>query len=194
MYRNGKLDSFWGSTLPKIRILWRKASNKSCSKLNFASKSPSPRSAYYVYLLHELGGTKDLPFLKCNANGKSLKALAPLLGEIDIWARGLFCTKFDSKQLLFEAFFHKMRIFGSIEPQSESNFPFLKIIRFQTYWSLEPSISPCGGSRHMRLRTFLYKIQFRTTFIWSFFWRTAYFWQRWAPKLTYFPIIIHFNI
>ncbi len=40
MYRNGKSDSFWGTTLPKIRILWKKASNKSCSKSNFAQKSP----------------------------------------------------------------------------------------------------------------------------------------------------------
>ncbi len=36
MYRNGKLDSLWGSTLPKIHFLWKKASDKSCSKSNFA--------------------------------------------------------------------------------------------------------------------------------------------------------------
>ncbi len=37
--------------------------------------------------------------------------------EIDICApRGLFCTKFKSEQLLFDAFFHVMRIFGSVEP------------------------------------------------------------------------------
>ncbi len=30
--------------------------------------------------------------------------LAPLCGEIDIWARRLFCTKFNYEQLLFEAF------------------------------------------------------------------------------------------
>ncbi len=39
MYKNGKLDSFWSSTLPKIRMFWKKASNKSCSKSNFAQKS-----------------------------------------------------------------------------------------------------------------------------------------------------------
>ncbi len=38
--------------------------------------------------------------------------LAPLKGEIDICAHGLFHTKFNSQQLLTEAFFHGMRIFG----------------------------------------------------------------------------------
>ncbi len=50
---------------------------------------------------------------------------APLVGEIDICARGLFCVKFNSEQLLSEPFLDVMRIFGSVEPQSESNFPFL---------------------------------------------------------------------
>ncbi len=34
----------------------------------------------------------------------------------------------------------------------------------------------------MRSHTFLYKIQFWTTFIWSFFLCDAYFWQSWALK------------
>ncbi len=40
MYYNGDVCSLWGSTLPKVRITSKKASNKSCSKLNFAQKSP----------------------------------------------------------------------------------------------------------------------------------------------------------
>ncbi len=40
MYRNGKLDSLWGSMFPKIRITRQKASNKSCLELNFIQKSP----------------------------------------------------------------------------------------------------------------------------------------------------------
>ncbi len=40
MYKNGKVDSFQGSTLPKIRIASKKALNKSCSKLNFIPKCP----------------------------------------------------------------------------------------------------------------------------------------------------------
>ncbi len=38
--------------------------------------------------------------------------MAPLRGEIDICARKLLYTKFNSQQLLSEAFFHGMRIFG----------------------------------------------------------------------------------
>ncbi len=53
-----------------------------------------------------------------------LEHVAPLVGEIDICTRGLFCTKFNSKQLLFEDFFDVMCIFGSIEPQIECNLPF----------------------------------------------------------------------
>ncbi len=41
--------------------------------------------------------------------------LDPLLGEIDICAPGLFCTKFDSEQLSFEPFLLVMRILGSVE-------------------------------------------------------------------------------
>ncbi len=37
--------------------------------------------------------------------------------------------KFNSEQLLFEAFFNVVRIYGSIVPQSESNFSFLYIMR-----------------------------------------------------------------
>ncbi len=56
---------------------------------------------------------------------------APLVVEINMCARrGQFYKKFNFEQLLFEPFFDVMRIFGSIEPQSESNFPFLYIIRF----------------------------------------------------------------
>ncbi len=54
-------------------------------------------------------------------------------------------------------------------------------------WSLEPPSSTKGGDRHMCLQTFLYKIQFRTTFIWTFFRCDAYFWQRSALKWMYFP-------
>ncbi len=39
MYRNGKLDSLQGSPLSRIRIVSKKASNKSCSELNFVQKS-----------------------------------------------------------------------------------------------------------------------------------------------------------
>ncbi len=62
-----------------------------------------------------------------------------------------------------------MRIFGSIEFYIECILPFLYIIRFQTYWSFEPRSSTQGEDRHTGLWTFLDEIQFRTTFISSFF-------------------------
>ncbi len=132
-----KLDSLWGSALPKIRITSKKASNKSCSELNFVKKvgghiclSPSEV---------ELGGFSISIHYKISnvlIFGASLPVA--LVWEIDICARGLFCTKFNSEQLLFEAFFDVMCIFGSVAPQGESNFPFLYIIRFKTYGSLKP--------------------------------------------------------
>ncbi len=50
------------------------------------------------------------------------------------------------------------------------------------------------GDRHMRLGTFLYKIQFRITFIWSFFGFDAYFWQRSELKWIWIPISVHYKI
>ncbi len=45
------------------------------------------------------------------------KPLAPLLvGDKTYAPEELFYTKFNSEQLLFEASFHVMRIFGSVEP------------------------------------------------------------------------------
>ncbi len=67
-------------------------------------------------------------------------------------------------------FFDITHIFGSVEPQSKSDFLYLYIIKFQTYWSLDnPPSSTRGEDGHMRSWTFLYEIQFSTTFIRSFF-------------------------
>ncbi len=40
-----------------------------------------------------------------------------------------------------------MRIFGSVDPYIECILPFLYIIKFQTYWSLEPLAPLVGGGR-----------------------------------------------
>ncbi len=62
--------------------------------------------------------------------------------------------------------------------------PYLNVIfRFSTisyfnHINLSSLLAPFpegGGDRHIRLRSFLYEIQFRTTFIWSFFGCKAYF-------------------
>ncbi len=107
----------------------------------------------------------------------SFEAVAPLFWEINICAGWLFCSKFNMEKHLFEPFFDAMRIFGSVEPQSESTFPFFYITIFQRWVYFEPPSSTLGGDRHMRSWTFLYEIQLRTTFIRSFFWCDAYFWQ-----------------
>ncbi len=48
-----------------------------------------------------------------------------------------------------------MRIFGSVELQSESNFPFLYIIKFQTYW-FSGSLAPLMGEIDIRARGLFY--------------------------------------
>ncbi len=85
-------------------------------------------------------------YLNCNAS-ITLQSLSHhtmvALVDIDICIRGLFCTKFNSKRLLFEAFFDVMRIFGSIEPQSDS-FPFCILKDFKHIDLLSP-LAPLVG-------------------------------------------------
>ncbi len=50
------------------------------------------------------------------------------------------------------------------------------------------------GDRHMCSQTFLYKIQFQTTFIWSFCECDPYFWQRSALKWMYFLFWVQYYI
>ncbi len=80
-----------------------------------------------------------------------------------------FCMKFNFEQRLFKAFCDAMRIFGGVDPQTESTSPFLYLIIFQRWESFEPSNFTLGEDRHKRSRTFLYEIQFQTTFIQTFF-------------------------
>ncbi len=128
MYRNVKLDSLWGSMLPKIRITSKKGLNKSCSELNFVPKSP--RVHMSISPTCGVWGLQKSVHLKSYNVQKWKSPLAPIVGETDICAHWLFCTEFISEELSFEVFFDVMRIFGSIVPQSESNFPFLYIIKF----------------------------------------------------------------
>ncbi len=55
MYINGKVDSLYGSTLSKIRVISKNASRKSCWALNFVQKSQWALSPAVV----ELGSSKD---------------------------------------------------------------------------------------------------------------------------------------
>ncbi len=81
----------------------------------------------------------------------------------------MFCTKFNFEQLLSKAFLDAMRIFCTVESQTVSTFPFLHFIIFQRGESFEPPSSTLKGDRHIHSQTFLYEIQFRTTFISTFF-------------------------
>ncbi len=74
---------------------------------------------------------------------------APLVGEIDICAHGLFCTKLNSTQLLFEQFFYIIGNLCSVQPENESTFPFQYNIIFETYQSFKSPISIPGGDRHV---------------------------------------------
>ncbi len=69
-----------------------------------------------------------------------------------------FCMKSNAQQLSFEAFSHIVLIFGSVELQTESTFPFLCSIIFQRWQSLESPSPTCGEDRRMRPLTFLYAI------------------------------------
>ncbi len=78
--------------------------------------------------------------------------------------------KFNGEQLLFEYLFDAMCIFGSVEPETESTFPFLYIIIFQKWESSSPLIEfrtkppscALGGDKHTPSQTFLYESQWRT--------------------------------
>ncbi len=77
------------------------------------------------------------------------------MGKIDICARGLFCTKFNSKQPLAEQFF---QIIGNFGPGNESTFPFQYNIIFETCQSFEHPSSTPGVNRHECPLTSLYEI------------------------------------
>ncbi len=56
---------------------------------------------------------------------QSFEVPSSTLGEIEVCDHWLFCTKFNSQQLLFEQFFDIIGNFCSFQPESESTFPLL---------------------------------------------------------------------
>ncbi len=180
------MDSLWDSTLPKIHIISKKASNKSCSKLNFIQKSLRAHTS--IYRTSEAAGLQRSVYLK-SYNVHKWKSPPTSTPGWDVHVCSLtFLYEIQFRTTFIWTFFDVMHIFGSVEPQSESNFPFLYIIRFQIYWSLELPSSTCGGDRHMCLGTFLYEIQFRITLIWSFL-KYCIFFASLSPKIN---LISHF--
>ncbi len=71
----------------------------------------------------------------------------------------------DAQQLLFEAFSYIMRIFGTVEPHTESTLPFLYIMIFQRWQYFEAPSSTPEEDRHVHLLTFLYRLQCCTNFV-----------------------------
>ncbi len=87
-----------------------------------------------------------------------------------------FCMKFNSKQHLYEPFFDAMRIFGSSQAPKWIYFSFFLHYNISKMGIFRAPWLHSGGDRHMPSQAFLYKIQFQT-FIRTFFWCDAYFWQ-----------------
>ncbi len=56
-YWNGKIDLLKGSTLPKLPIISKNSSNKSCWKLNFLQKTE--RAHFSISLMSRAKGSKD---------------------------------------------------------------------------------------------------------------------------------------
>ncbi len=89
--------------------------------------------------------------------------LAPFLGEIETRTTDFFCMKFNSKQLSFETFLCIIGNFCSIQPWSESIFPFYCVIIFSKMAYLWSSLALLLGEIEIRAR-------------WLFC-RKFYFWQ-----------------
>ncbi len=100
---------------------------------------------------------------------KSFEPPSSTLGE-DRHIRSLtFCTKFNFEQLLFKAFFYAMRIFGGIEPQTESTFLTL------------------GRDRHMSSQTFFVWNLISNNFYLKLFLMWCVFLAASSPKLNLLP-------
>ncbi len=134
MYRNKKLDSFWGSTMPKICSISKKFQIKVVRNLISYEKVRST----YVYLPPLEWSQGAFPFL-CIIRSQMYLSLEPppcstRCGDRHMYVlEDFFIRNSIPNNFYLNIFFNVMCMFGTIEPQSESNFPFLYITRFQTY-------------------------------------------------------------
>ncbi len=85
-----------------------------------------------------------------------------------------------------------MRIFGGVEPQTESTSPFLYIIIFQKWESFKSPSSPMEGDKTYALADSFVRNSIANNFYLKlfFFWCDTYFCLRRAPNRIYFPILI----
>ncbi len=104
-----------------------------------------------------------------------------------------FLYKIQFEQLLFEAFCVWRVFLAALSRKLIAFCPFSTISYFNHTNFSNPLAPLWRSDRRMHSRTFLYEIQFRTTFNWSFFSCDAYFWQCWALNWMYFAVSLHNN-
>ncbi len=128
-----KLTDLWRPLAPLMEEM------DICARELFCSKFNSEQLLFEAFLIYCVFLASLSPKVNLISHFCTLKDFkqtdlwspqTPLMGEINLCARELFCTKLYSEQLLFEAFFDVLCIFGITEPQSVPNFPFLFIIKF----------------------------------------------------------------
>ncbi len=96
-------------------------------------------------------------------------------------------TTFISRIFVYKAYFWQHRVLKWIHFLIFVHYNISVMAIFGT-----PSSTP-GGDTHMRLLTFLYRIQCSTTFTWGIFAYNTYFWQHWTQKWIHFPIFVPYN-
>ncbi len=172
--------------VPKIAYIWNIIlfKNRKVDSIWYSSQWCQKYALYPKIILQIKVVEHWIPYKKVSEEHTSISLQSGTMG---------LCMEFNASRLLFEAFFHITRIFGSVESQTESTFPFQYNIIFKKFQPLGPLSSTLEGGRHVHSLTFLYRIQWSTTFIGTIFAYNAYFWQRWVPKWIYFPIFLHYN-
>ncbi len=168
--------------LPKIRITWKKAWNKSCSELNFVQKnlrahmSTFPRSGargskyqYVWYLIMyrngNLGSLYGSTLSKIRITWKKLeiKVVRNLISSKKVRER-IFRTTYILSFFPGDAYFWQHWALKCMY------LPFLYSIIFQPYQSFELPAPFWGrGDRHMRSGPFWEKFNFEPLLFWTFF-------------------------
>ncbi len=183
MYRNGKLDSPWGLTLPKTCITWKKLQITVVRNWIWYKKlCPYPPWV-------ELGGYKDqyVRNLIMYRNGKLDSPWASTLSKIcSILKKNvkIFWNRISYKKVCESICLFPPRV----ELWGTKGLPFLN------FWNVNQNIVTLMGEINMHSRAFLYKFNSEPLLFEAFFDKMCIFFQRWVPKWTYFPIIIHYNI
>ncbi len=110
--------------------------------------------SFFFIIIHILGGIESrslfiflFHYIIIFHRFQSFELLTSILGGDRYVHRQVFYRKWNSQQLLLQAFIHIIGIFGSIEPFSQFIFLFQYIILFQTWQSFEPSSSILGRDR-----------------------------------------------